>query len=134
MLEARYSIRRLLLDKEGVFSFDFKNQENRMTAFLCNDTKAQELFCRGGDQHQEEADRLGIRRDMAKIVVHGLTYDMSGKGLATRLTNEGFPTSIEEGERIKREFEMSHPELIQFKKGLRVAEEYESLLFNRQYN
>lgn len=120
-----------MLNKLGVFSFDFKNQANRMAAFLCNDIKAQELFCRGGDQHQEEANKLGISRDMAKIVVHGLTYDMSGKGLAIRLTNEGFPTSVEEGKRIKREFEMSHLELMQFKKGLRIAEEYESLLFNR---
>jgi hypothetical protein len=57
---------------------------------------------------------------------------MTGKGLATRLTNEGFKTSIEEGERIKREFELTHPELMDFKKKIRAATEYESRLFGRQ--
>ncbi len=39
---------------------------------------------------------------MAKIVVHGLTYDMQGKGLARRLTNEGFPSPVPYGCKVPR--------------------------------
>jgi len=132
VLEDRYSMRKLLLNKPGVFSLDFKNQENRFTAYLVNDTKAQKLFIDGKDQHTVEAEKLNIDRDSAKIAVHGLTYDMGGKGLAKRLTNAGFPTTEEEGIRIQKAFEISHPELMGFKRYLHRATEYESLLFHRK--
>jgi hypothetical protein len=75
-------MRGLLLNKPGVFSLDLKNQENRMTAYIIEDVKAAELFIQGRDQHQEEADRLGVTRDVGKTTVHALTYDQKGPGLA----------------------------------------------------
>ena len=59
--------------RDGAPLWNQGTQENRMTAYLVNDIKAQQLFIEGKDQHQEEADKLRISRDMAKIVVHGLT-------------------------------------------------------------
>lgn len=57
---------------------------------------------------------------------------MKGPGLAKRLTNAGYPTPDEEGIRLQKEFELSHPELMAFKKSIRGATEYQSLLFNRE--
>ena len=131
LLTKRYNMRGLLLNQSGVFSLDFKNQENRMSAYLTNDQNAANLFIRGGDQHSEEANKLGVSRGMAKIVVHGLSYDMQGKGLARRLTNEGFPTTPEEGYRLQQEFEASHPQLFTFKKQLRHVVEYQTPLYGR---
>ena len=47
-LMKRYNMRALLLNQPEVFSLDFKNQENRMTAYLTNDQNAAALFMRGG--------------------------------------------------------------------------------------
>jgi len=92
-----------------------------MTAYLVKDLKAQANFMKGEDQHQVEANKLGVTREIGKIAVHGLIYDMQGKGLAKRLTNAGFTTSEAEGVRIQKEFEASHPELMNFKRQIRRA-------------
>ena len=66
------------------------------------------------DTHQEVADRLGITRQVAKMVVYGLSYEMSANGLAFRLG-----ISLPEATRYVREFHNVIPQIVRWKESVK---------------
>ncbi len=66
------------------------------------------------DTHQEVASRLGIERQRAKMVVYGLSYEMSAAGLAYRL---GIP--LNEASRYVHEFHNVIPQIVKWKEGVK---------------
>lgn len=96
---------------------DYAQVELRVVACLAECGYLQEVLSDASrDIHQEVANRLGITRQKAKMVVYGLAYEMSGYGLATRLD---IPQS--EGERYLHEFHQVIPEVIAWKASIAQA-------------
>lgn len=80
-----YNVRDLLLSGDNVFSIDFANQEDRMSAWYTGETTDIKGFIEGRDVHQELADQLGISRNQAKTLRHGLRYGMGTETLKDEL-------------------------------------------------
>jgi len=110
----RYQLRRFLIKREGVFFLDFKNQEDRMTAYLVGNNKEADLFIKGEDFHSHLASRLGCNRDVSKSIRHGTRYTRGAKSIAQELSFEGLKVSEEEMKEFIPNFWREQPELKAF--------------------
>src|SRR5436305_5767394 len=95
----RYNLRKLLLKEPGVFSLDFKAQENRMVAYLTDNPRDAQIFIEGRNIHEEGATRLNTSYNIAKGVNHGITYGMGKILLASHIK-----VSLEEADALVTEF------------------------------
>lgn len=58
---------------------DYSSIEAVGTAWICGEEKMLEVFRKGGDIYQDFANRIGCSRQLAKIIILGCGYGMSGK-------------------------------------------------------
>ena len=81
--------------KPGVFSLDFKSQEDRMTAYLTKNVREPQLFIQGKDSHGDLAKKLHVDRDTGKSIRHGTRYGRGPASLPEGVTDEGISTTVE---------------------------------------
>lgn len=87
-LRKRYCLRDLILKGEGITRMDFETQENRAAAYACGDTREAELFIQGVDVHEASGKEIGVDRDTAKSVGHGVRYSEGVELLARSIKSD----------------------------------------------
>ena len=126
-IEQRYDIRTLLLKGEGVYRLDFATQENRMVAYLTENSKVASIFIQDKDFHSLTASELGIDRKIAKVINLAPIYGMGTLALATKLK-----VSEEQAANWMATFWDNNPELKHFKKELMTCEAFTTPLYGRK--
>jgi len=121
-----YNIRDLLLGGEGVFTIDFKSQEDRMAAYLSRDPTDMEDFKRGLDVHQELADRLGIEREQGKRVRHSVRY-----GAGVHFLREQLNIPYQQAEDILENYKIKYEQTFNFIENLSDCDGVTSSIFGR---
>lgn len=76
-----YNVRDTLLGADNVFSVDFANQEDRMSALYTKEPKDIVAFKEGRNLHQEMADSLRVTYNQGKRIRHGCRYGMDIPGV-----------------------------------------------------
>ena len=126
-IEARYDIRTLLLKGKGVVRLDFATQENRVFAYLTENSAAAKDYIRNEDFHQLTAKQLGVDRPTAKVVNLAPIYGMGSSALGVRLK---LPQN--KADNLMNEFWANNPELLHFKKSLATCEAFSTPLYGRK--
>ncbi len=67
---------------------DYKTMQMRILAHLSQDRALMEACAQEEDIHQRTADRLGINRNLAKVVNFGICFGITKFGLADNLNRE----------------------------------------------
>lgn len=114
-------VKRMFLPDEGkqLWEIDFNNLEMRMAAVYSQQPELLEVFANEGDVHQTIADRLGISRQVAKIVNFLLIYGGGPEALSFQAN-----IPFRDAKRTYDEYRKQYPELFQkMQQAQAVAEE-----------
>jgi DNA polymerase-1 len=70
---------------EVIWSFDYANIDGAIQYFLANETGQIEDYTAGTDMHSKLAEILGVERQVAKAIRHGVGYGMTPFGIAKKI-------------------------------------------------
>lgn len=101
-------VKKMFLPDEGkqLWEIDFRNLEMRMAAVYCQQPALLMAFANEEDVHQQVADRLGITRQIAKIVNFLLIY---GGGPSALAFQAGI--SFQAAQKIYNDYRRAYPEI-----------------------
>jgi len=110
-VDEKYFIRRCFIPRKDYtfYMFDYKQMEYRLMLDYAGEQKVIDEVKAGLDLHQAIADKVGIRRDQAKIINFMLLYGGGVEKLAYALS-----VSINEATKLKKQYFSKLPKVVEF--------------------